>query len=96
MDPVKDRESLVREKLVDMGHEDAVVFDDPEYDAAIIGVTEDGNVIYDYDRMVGCLMDADGMSWEEAVEFIDYNTLRAIPYAPDPKPIVIYLLWEDD
>ena len=28
---------------------------------------------------------------EEAVEFIDYNTLRAIPYMGDKAPIVVYL-----
>ena len=30
------------------------------------------------------------MTNEEAVEFIDYNTLRAIPYAGGFAPVVMY------
>lgn len=55
----------------DLLEEDMVVFSDPEYDDAIIGTTHDGRVAYDYDLMVGILMERDRMTWEEAVEFID-------------------------
>ena len=34
-------------------------------------------------------MDADGMSYEEASEFIDYNTVRACPYMGDRAPIIL-------
>jgi hypothetical protein len=78
-----------REWLCEIGCEDAVVFDNPEFDAAIIGVSEDGRAIYDYNKMVAHLMETDGMSELEAVEFIDYNTLRAIPYAGEHAPIVM-------
>lgn len=83
-----------RETLEEMGREDSVVFDNPEYDDAIIGVTEEGNVVYDYDKMIDILAERDEMSRLEAAEFIDFNTVRAIPYAPDPKPIIMYHLWE--
>lgn len=73
-----------------MGFEDSVVFDNPEFDCAIIGVTSDGNVVYHYDMMVSHLMEIDNMTNEEAVEFIDYNTLRAIPYAGVLAPVVMY------
>ena len=33
-----------------------------------------------------------GMTYEEAEEFIGYNTIRAIPYAGDKAPIVMYKL----
>ena len=82
-------ESL-RQALCDMDHEDAVVFDKPDYDDAIIGVTDEGQVIYDYDTMVKCLIDRDGMSETEAIEFIDYNTIRALPYAGEKAPIIMY------
>lgn len=83
-----------RETLEEMGREDSVVFDNPEYDDAIIGVTEEGNVVYDYEKMIDILAERDEMSRLEAAEFIDFNTVRAIPYAPDPKPIIMYHLWE--
>lgn len=80
-----------RELLCEMGHEDAVVFDNPEFDSAIIGISDDNRVIYDYDKMVAHLMDIDDMEMIDAIEFIDYNTLRAYP-PPDrgDGPIVMY------
>lgn len=83
-----------RDILNEMEYDKSVVFENPDYDEAIIGVSENGSVIYDYDLMIQHLVESDGMTEEEAVEFIDYNTIRAIPYAPNPKPIIMYPLWE--
>lgn len=83
-----------RETIEEMGYPEAVVFDAPDYDDAIIGITDQGNVVYDYAAMVKSLVERDHMTWMEAAEFIDYNTVRALPYAPDPKPIIMYHLWE--
>ena len=52
-----------RDLLVEHGYEEAVVFENPDYDEAIIGVDTDGHVIYDFDKMVECLMKEDGMTW---------------------------------
>lgn len=81
-----------RELLVEYGYEDLVVFDNPDYDAAIIGVSHDDRVIYDYDKMIECLMVVEQMTEEEAADFISYNTIRAIPYAGDCPPIVMFRL----
>ena len=37
-------------------------------------------------------MEEDKMSQEDATEFIDYNTIRALPYASSMgvRPIVVY------
>lgn len=37
-------------------------------------------------------MKADGMDMEEASEFIDYNTVRALPYCTpsEKRPIILY------
>lgn len=43
--------------------------------------------------MVECLMEEDGMEYEDAVEFIEYNTIRALPYIPE-HPIIMYHLEE--
>lgn len=71
-----------------MGYEDAIVFENPDYDSAIIGMSHDNRVVYSFDKMVECLMEEDGMEYEEAVEFIEYNTIRALPYWPN-GPIVV-------
>ena len=89
-----------KEHLCDLGYDGAVVFDDPDYDDAYIGISHDGRVIYSYDRMIESLMEKDGMTYEEAMEFIDYNTIRAIPYAGEMAPIVLYddpeYMWKEE
>lgn len=69
--------------------DDAIVM--PDFDNALIGVSTDGNAIYDYYKMLEVLINRDGMTEEEAADYISYNTLRALPYAGEKKPIVIYL-----
>ena len=72
--------------------EDAIVFDNMSYDGSIVGVTTDGRVVYDYDKMIEELMQDEGWSYEDAVEWIDYNTIRSIPYAGENAPIIMYRL----
>lgn len=79
-----------RDVLVDMGHEDVTVFRNPDYDDAIIGITTDNRVVYSYSKMVESLMaESEDMSYEEASEFIDYNTIRALPYIEN-APVIMY------
>lgn len=80
-----------RQLLVEMGYEESVVFENPDFDSVIIGVDTDGHVVYDFDKMAESMMEEDGLTYEEAVEFIEYNTIRALPYIPQ-HPIVMYKL----
>lgn len=84
-----------RDVLCDMGGEDAVLFENPNFDAAIIGVTEDGRAVYDYDLMIRVLQIEDGMSAEDAADFISYNSIRALPYAGPLAPVVMTQLYEN-
>lgn len=70
--------------------EDAIIFDNMSYDGSIIGVTTDDRVVYSYDKMVEELMQDEEWSYEDAVEWIDYNTIRALPYAGPNGPIIMY------
>lgn len=79
--------------LNDMGYEDAVVFAGPEYNDAIVGITDDGRVVYDYNLMIECLMEADGIEYDEAMEFVEYNTIRACDYMENP-PIIMHPIVE--
>ena len=84
----------IRDTICDMGYEDVIIFDNPDYDEAIIGVSTDGQAIYDFDLMVECLVREDNMSPEDAVDFICYNTIRALDYM-EGGPIVMYpLAWD--
>lgn len=81
-----------RERLADAGCYETVVFENPDYDDAIIGVTQDGKAVYDYAKMVDSLMREDNISQEDAIDFIEYNTIRALPYAGEDAPVIIHLL----
>lgn len=83
-----------RDIIADMGYEDSIVFENPDYDDAIIGVSDDGRVVYSFDRMVESLMAEDNIEEIDAIEFIEYNTLRALPYIGDDAPIVMYSLMD--
>lgn len=73
--------------ITDYVSEDALVMDPRErYDSCIIGATYDGDkVIYDANKGIQKLMDEDGMSEEEAVEYFEYNILGA--YMGESTPI---------
>ena len=70
--------------------EDTLVFDNLAYDNAIIGITTDDRVVYDYDKMVEDLVVNEDFTLEEAIEWIDYNTIGILPYSEDNRPIVMY------
>lgn len=45
--------------------------------------------MYDFEKMVTQLAEDDGITREEAIEFIEYNTIRALPYIEN-GPIIMY------
>lgn len=83
---------MVNQKIREELPEDAVVFDNIAYDNSIVGYDEaTGRVIYDYDMMINELIIEEAMSYEEAVDWISYNTIRALNYSGDEKkPIIMY------
>lgn len=77
----------VRKRL----NNDALVFDNPAYDGAIIGETFDGRAIYDIEKMADELATDDNISIEDAMDFIDYNAIRSLPYAGEKAPVVVHV-----
>lgn len=47
------------------------------YDGAVIGTTFDGRAVYDSDLVVRFCVDHEGMSYEDAEEWHDFNTFCA-------------------
>lgn len=82
----------VRDKLLDYGYEEVLTFDGEEYDDALIGITTDNRAVYEFEKMVDCLMNKYGWSDLEAIEWIEYNTIKALPYFGANAPIIMYSL----
>lgn len=91
MNEVKTEED-VRQLIEDCGYEDVIIFSNPDYASAFIGISEDNRAVYDFDKMVEFFMNEYEVTDIEAVEFIEYNTIRALPYMHDRAPIIVYSL----
>ncbi len=65
------------------------ILDNHAYDGSVVGISEDGRLVYDYRQMVIEYMEDEGCTEEEAIEWLDYNTLRAIPYFGENHPIIV-------
>ena len=84
----------IRRILLNNNLEGASFFKGCNYADAIIGYTYDGNLIYSYKKMVEWLIKFKNFSHNDAVEWIDYNVLRTIPYMGATRPIILYELIE--
>ena len=78
--------------LAENGYEDVKVLSDYSYESALIGITDDERAVYDYQKMIEWLMTEEQMTEEEAVEWLEYNTIRALPYFGEDGPIVMHML----
>jgi len=77
--------------LDELGEEDVIFFEPPGMDAAIVGLScyqprRDVCVVYDYQKLVTYFRDQ-GMSREDAEEWLSFNTLGA--WLGERTPIVI-------
>ena len=79
----------VKEYILSKDSENVIVFENPSFSDAFLGLSDDGRAVYSHRRMIESLVKNGEMSDEEAVEFIDYNTLRSLPYMGDRHPIVV-------
>ena len=57
------------------------------YDTAIVGITDDGQLVYSKDKMVEITAFVGDMSAEDAWEFLEYNTFCA--HVGDMTPLFI-------
>ena len=66
-----------------------LVLDDHAYDNSIIGITDGGRLVYDYEMMIHEYMEDEGCDELEAIEWMDENVMRSLPYYED-APIIIH------
>ena len=88
---MKDNDEIRKYLTENLGYDtdfEFTLFENPDYAPAFIGVTSDDRAVYDRNLMVKALMDSDGMTKEDALEFLEYNTIRALPYIPN-APVIM-------
>lgn len=89
MSPVFKSIDNLKDYLCSRGYEDSVVLENPDFLSAVVGISEDGRIVYSFSKMALCLVE-DGMNHEDAIDFIEYNTIRSLPYMGKEAPVIIY------
>ena len=84
------KNKTAKNKLLNNNYEDVIYLINYSYDDALIGVSEDNRAIYDYDLMIKWLVNNKNFNEIEAIEWIDYNTIRALSYMGEKHPIILY------
>ena len=83
-----------QDKIIQLGFEDTILLKDYDFETALIGVTTDGRAVYSYNLMIDYLVSLHSFTVEDAVEWIDTNTLRALSYMGTQAPIIMFSLEE--
>jgi hypothetical protein len=65
------------------------LYDNPTYEKAIVGLSYDDRVIYDFDLMIECAKEFFDIDDIEAIEYLEVNVLRGLSYYSD-GPIILY------
>lgn len=85
---------MTRQDLIEKGYNDVIIFDNTmgyDYDGCIIKITKNKRAVYSYSKMVEFLVEKEGMTEEDAIDWIEYNTIRALNYNQSKyKPIIKY------
>ena len=80
----------LKEWLVDQGYEDAIVLESPTYRNAVLGISEDGRVIYSERIIIEDMVVDEGMGIDDAFDNFSYNLLRALRYMGEKAPIILH------
>ena len=71
--------------------DEAIVFDSPDFDDAIIGETIESQAVYDYWKLAEILTSRDGYEAEQAIDYIENNLVGMLPYMGEYAPIIVML-----
>ena len=79
----------LKEWLIERGFDKSVVFESPSYRNAVIGVSDEGRVVYSERIILEDMVIDEGMGAEEALEHFNYNIIRSLPYMGEMAPIIL-------
>jgi hypothetical protein len=82
---------MTANEIIENANPKALVLEPREtFNLALIGLSSDGRLVYSEDKILMALQDIDGMSYEEALDYYQFNTVRGVEYAKaSVSPIII-------
>lgn len=84
----------IKDYLIENDCEESTVFENPSFESAFIGLSENNQVIYDYDLMIEYLIKDGEMDLEEASDYISYSIIRFLGSYINP-PIILFRKMSD-
>lgn len=67
-----------------------IILEGDEFANGFIGLSTDNRAVYAYDKLIDSLSRSNNWSTDEAIEWLEYNTIRSLPYLGDKAPIIIH------
>lgn len=78
---------MTAKEILELADPRAIVWDG--FDHAIIGTDVVGRLVYDVNLMIETLMTEDEISEQDAIEYLEYNTLNT--YVGNLTPVHVYI-----
>ena len=74
-----------------------IVLEGDEFADGAIGLTDDNHIIYDYEKLVESLSKQEDMTEEDAIDWLEFNTIPSIPYMSSygKEPIIMTRRFSD-
>ena len=85
----KFRKMLARHIEEEGVEEDVLLLENHTFDNSVVGISVEGRLVYDFNKMIEEFCEDEGCDELEALEWLEYNTLRALPYMGPRRPIII-------
>jgi hypothetical protein len=67
-----------------------IILEGNEFADGFIGLSTDNRAVCSYDKLVDSLSRSNNWSTDEAIDWLEYNTIRSLPYLGDKSPIIIH------
>lgn len=79
-----------KQDFLEVANDDAILLEPrKDFDKAISGVTHDGRIVYDLEKVLKAL-EKSGMTYEDACDYFDYNIVRGIQqYEEEERPVFV-------
>ena len=80
------------EELSVINPERKYIGETPEmYKDAIVGLSSDDNhLIYSYDKLIESMMKVNNWTYEDSIEWVEYNTIRSLSFMSPYEPIIMF------
>ena len=71
---------IIREQVGEDEADNIIVLEGDEFADGCIGISEDNRLVYSFEKLVESLSKQEGITETDAIEWLEYHTIRSLPY----------------